>query len=84
MPMISFASVGTLPRRLDRQIPEGLLDADGSRGTDPVAVEEDNDYTHLRPLLPNIGDPFPAFRPDNDSACEAEAASEVQNLDTGS
>src|ERR1039458_9224151 len=56
--------VGILLHRLDGQIPVGLINANRSPGTDPVAMQEDHDLADLHPLVPGIGDPFPAFWPD--------------------
>src|ERR1039458_5525739 len=53
--------VRVLPHRLDGQIPVGLVDADRSPGTDPVAVEEDHDLSDLHSLLPGIGDLLPTL-----------------------
>src|ERR1039458_3563158 len=53
--------VRVLPHSLDGQIPVGLVDADRSPGTDPMAMEEDHDLSDLHPLLPGISDLFPAL-----------------------
>src|ERR1035438_6299584 len=56
--------VRVLLHRLDGQIPVGLVNANSSPGTDPMAVEEEHDLADLHPLLPGIGDPFAALWPD--------------------
>ena len=50
---------------LNGQIPVGFEDADGSPGTDTMAMQEKHDLAYLHALLPGTGDPLPTLWADS-------------------